>query len=69
MHKHTCETCGDEFTCDDALLERNHDGFPEVICRRWHEWGERQCESCWNAETEGADGRPCPDCGMESCIC
>jgi hypothetical protein len=31
-HSHPCPYCGYRTECDDKHLERNYDGWPEVIC-------------------------------------
>lgn len=44
-HDHVCSTCRSEFACPGDL-ERNYDGFPEVICTYWDVLGEHECEDC-----------------------
>lgn len=34
-HSHPCTDCQTPVACEGAL-ERNHDGFPAVICSRYH---------------------------------
>lgn len=58
-HVHRCANrklgCTSEWACR-AGLERNHDGFPEVICRAdMAATGPMECEEC-------KAGR-CEDCG------
>lgn len=50
IHQHRCVTCGTNVECDGEL-ERNHDGWPDVICREFREAcdGRRpafRCETC-----------------------
>lgn len=48
-HTHPCEHCKTPVECDGER-ERNHDGWPEVICTSYHLPGGRiadvRCESC-----------------------
>jgi hypothetical protein len=44
-HTHVCRTCRQRFPCDGDL-ERNHDGWPEVICVAYHERRQDTCEKC-----------------------
>jgi hypothetical protein len=48
-HEHDCTTCKLPFPCP-GTLERNWDGFPEVICTFYHEAGNTECEDCVAAE-------------------
>ena len=34
-HHHPCQRCGAKTECEGLLL-RNDDGFPEVICDKFH---------------------------------
>lgn len=50
VHHHLCEGCKIKTPCDGAW-QRNHDGYPEVICRSYHLTGGRinpdfLCDSC-----------------------
>lgn len=53
FHHHDCDQCGQQFSCD-GQLERNHDGWPEVICVEFHERGQRTCRECAEREDEDA---------------
>lgn len=45
-HTHTCRSCGEDFPCN-APLERNYDGFPEVVCAWEMTLTEKpECEVC-----------------------
>ena len=48
-HSHPCSTCPGFVPCDGEW-ERNHDGFPEVICGLYHlpngATAELICEDC-----------------------
>lgn len=44
-HAHDCEACGKPFDCTGEL-ERNHDGWPEVICDWFHRYEQRVCPTC-----------------------
>jgi hypothetical protein len=35
-HTHDCARCHAPVECSDDNLERNYDGFPEVICTAYH---------------------------------
>lgn len=53
-HTHACQTCGTETACTGDL-ERNHDGWPETICRAFHLDGGVinsgfLCEACCDLE-------------------
>ena len=58
-HHHACDRCGVKVPCD-GTWERNHDGWPEVVCDLYHvreDEGVRYCEPCrrvldddWRAE-------------------
>jgi hypothetical protein len=61
-HSHTCSRCQRSFGCAGELI-RNWDGYPEVICRLFHEDGEsrpqfRQCDDCVMTSW-------CDDCGAQ----
>lgn len=45
-HHHPCATCGEKVECSGSW-EQNWDGFPEVICREFHQdrW-PFLCEDC-----------------------
>lgn len=52
-HHHPCQRCGERIECD-GVLERNHDGWPETICRSFHLSGgavnpDFICEGCYAA--------------------
>lgn len=36
VHHHPCQDCGAKTECG-GTWEENYDGFPEVICREWHQ--------------------------------
>jgi hypothetical protein len=60
-HTHPCRNkrlgCAQTVPCDGPM-ERNHDGFPEVVCAWLESWSEGpQCEAC-------ESGDDCEDCGM-----
>ena len=55
-HTHRC-ACGAFFECAGEL-ERNHDGWPEVICRVFHIDGDRTCPVCYLAEQQGEEAEP-----------
>lgn len=48
-HTHKCTDCGTPVDCE-GTLERNHDGFPAVICTAIHRpggWTDPvRCEGC-----------------------
>jgi hypothetical protein len=44
-HTHDCQRCGRKMRCGGEL-ERNYDGFPEVICTRFHVIGHDICDEC-----------------------
>lgn len=44
-HTHTCPTCRTEYDCGGEL-KQNFDGWPEVVCTRYHLRGDRDCEAC-----------------------
>ena len=53
-HYHPCQRCGERIECDNRYLERNYDGWPEVICRVFHQHGSWLnqgfiCEGCYAA--------------------
>ena len=54
VHKHPCDECLEPVPCDGEL-ERNHDGWPAVICLTYHKpWGstmETLCEDCRERRT------------------
>lgn len=54
-HAHTCchKECGATWICD-AELERNYDGWPEVICVRFP-GDTHECQDCFESR--------CSDCG------
>jgi hypothetical protein len=60
LHSHPCEHCETPVECSGEF-ERNHDGFPEVICSDYHLRSgairDVFCESCEHAERlrEAAD--------------
>ena len=50
VHHHPCARCGIKTECGGSW-EENYDGFPEVICREWHQLGgttnpEFYCDGC-----------------------
>jgi hypothetical protein len=45
LHEHPCDVCRLPFDCDGEL-ERNYDGWPEVICVSFHERHSRTCGNC-----------------------
>lgn len=50
-HTHPCATCGKPAECS-GQYERNHDGWPTVICDRFEphpEW--IRCDDCAEKET------------------
>lgn len=57
FHIHKCAHadigCREEEECSDSNLERNYDGWPEVICRN-HEYGA-ECDDCRASK--------CDECG------
>jgi hypothetical protein len=63
FHTHECANtffgCNELVSCPDTNLERNHDGFPEIICYLETIFGVKQfyCEACENVE------HYCSDCG------
>ena len=66
-HTHTCPTCQTSYDCP-GTLSRNHDGWPEGVCSRYHEAGERDCPTCetavkcsWCGKLFAADEMPIPD--------
>jgi hypothetical protein len=57
-HTHPCRDCQTPVECHGDL-ERNFDGWPEVVCRDFHIHGaEPLCDSCNKPE--------CHDCGDPS---
>lgn len=44
-HTHVCAKCAKPYECD-GTLERNDDGFPEVICLTFHQDHQQVCETC-----------------------
>lgn len=44
-HAHVCRTCRQDYPCDGPL-ERNHDGWPEVVCLIYHVDGHDECGEC-----------------------
>lgn len=44
-HTHSCPDCGTPVDCGGEL-ERNDDGWPEVICEVAHVFGVRRCDDC-----------------------
>ena len=60
-HTHKCRVCGKRYECE-GTLERNHDGWPEVICLAFHVRLLQECEDCFDlpsddaAEATGPDG-------------
>ena len=69
-HTHKCNRCGTLAPCH-GTQERNHDGFPPVICLSYHatpvSYLEFECEDCsLVSESTTPDGRPlgwCASCG------
>lgn len=53
-HNHDCQTCGNPMDCDGEL-ERNFDGWPEVVCVIYHLDGKDVCEECATRSTEDED--------------
>ena len=45
MHKEQCIRCRKDYDCD-GNLERNHDGWPEVICDLYHRYNMQECPDC-----------------------
>jgi hypothetical protein len=45
VHHHECFHCGEQFSCSGEL-ERNEDGWPEVICYEFHRMEQRACPKC-----------------------
>lgn len=56
-HTHPCVDCQTPVDCDGDL-ERNHDGFPDVICRSYHLTGgftaALRCDACTEARERSA---------------
>jgi hypothetical protein len=50
VHHHPCQDCGVKLECG-GTWEENYDGFPEVVCREFHQPGgtvnfDFVCEGC-----------------------
>jgi hypothetical protein len=54
-HTHACDTCGAAVPCGGDR-ERNHDGWPSVICVVFHDHAREPwlCEPCGTAEAAQA---------------
>jgi hypothetical protein len=66
-HRHPCFDCGILVECP-GTWEENYDGFPEVICREYHQDGfinsDFVCEECHDARAatpDDDDSTPSPD--------
>jgi hypothetical protein len=55
-HTHECRECHRELDCT-GTLERNYDGWPEVICRSFDVWGMDVCTEC-NEKADESDVTP-----------
>ena len=55
MHNHPCAVCNTPVECD-GFLQRNYDGWPEVVCSHYHlENGSVAtvlCETCKGDEEQ-----------------
>jgi hypothetical protein len=63
-HTHQCIHCRTPVECH-GTLERNHDGWPEVVCDNFHKSSKLfLCESCDHAFKQP----DCHDCGGPSAV-
>jgi len=50
IHTHRCQHCGEPFECGGEL-ERNYDGWPEVVCQAFHVYRfVTLCDACTERE-------------------
>lgn len=60
IHTHPCsfsgKGCNERVKCFDYFLQRNYDGWPEVICM-FNENNDIPCEDCQKADI-------CDECGI-----
>jgi hypothetical protein len=65
MHSHPCSFCRTPVECP-GTLERNVDGWPEVICGLYHLPGgsiaDLLCDSCEASELKHSADCPCYEC-------
>jgi hypothetical protein len=57
-HTHPCANCQIKTQCP-GHYERNHDGFPEVICTEFHGGGTFLCDECRAHMCESGQAEDC----------